>query len=340
MSVSIKDVAKHCGLSVSTVSRALNNQYGVSAKAQKLVEQAVRELGYVQDLNAKELVSKKSNLIGVIIPETDFEARPAFFELLPHLSKTLGLFQKEIIISPVTVIPAEYESQTLEAVIRKRKLEGCIVLPGFSSSHPIYKEAKKIDYPVVTVGEGIVSRTCSSITMDDKEGAALAVRNLLANGHKRIGFINGPHHANICLARLEGYKAAMEEAGMPWEEQWMIESDFTGSGGAESIEKLLEANPDLSACFFANDLMAIGAISRLTAMGIRIPDDFSIMGFDGLFLTKYTAPPLSTIGLDISKFGVKAAELLIQLINGGIGKTERITPYLISRESVLCHFGS
>lgn len=334
MSISIKDVAKHCGLSVSTVSRALNNQYGVSEKAQKLVAKAVKELGYVQDLNAKELVSKKSNLVGLIIPETDFEARPAFFEMLPFISKTLALFQKEIIISPVTVVPSEYADHTLEAIFKKRKLDGCIILPGFASSHPIFKEAKKVEYPTVIIGENVVSRTCSSIAMDNEAGARLAVGHLIENGHTNIGFINGPRHANICHERLRGYETAMVEAGLTWEEKWVIESDFTGDGGADAIEKLLEFNPNLTACFFANDLMAIGAVSKLTSKGIRVPEDFSIIGFDGLFLTKYTVPPLSSIGLNISKFGVRTAELLIQLINGGVGKGERVAPYLISRESV------
>ncbi|WP_442599839.1 LacI family DNA-binding transcriptional regulator [Neobacillus sp. D3-1R] len=334
MSVSIKDVAKKCGLSVSTVSRALNNQYGVSQKAIQLVQQAVKELGYVQDQNAKDLVSKKSNLVGVIIPETDFEARPAFFEILPYLSQTLALYQKEMIISPVTVVPHQYESQTLEMIIRKRKLDGCIILPGFISAHPIYKEAKKLSYPIVCVGENIISRTCSNINIDDQKGASMAVNHLLANGHRAIGFINGPSHANICLERLEGYKQAMHEAGISWEDNWMMESDFTGEGGAKSIERLLQTSPTLTACFFANDLMAIGALAKLTSLGIRVPDDFSIIGYDGNFLTKYTSPPLSTVTLHSSKFGIKIAELLVQLINGGTGKSEKLAPHLISRESV------
>jgi LacI family transcriptional regulator len=334
MNVSIKDVAKKCGLSVSTVSRALNNQYGVSKKAIQLVQQAAKELGYVQDLNAKDLVSKKSNLVGLIIPESDFEARPVFFDILPYISQTLALYQKEMIISPVTTVPGEYVGQTLEMIIRKRKLEGCIILPGFSRSHPLYKEAKKLQYPIVTVGENILSPTCSNFNMDEQKGAQLAVEHLIANGHKRIGFINGPSHASICHERFAGYKQAMQDAGLSWEEDWIIESDFTGDGGAKSIDYLLQFSPSLTACFFANDLMAIGAISKLSSNGIRIPDDFSIIGYDGLFLTKYTTPPLSTVTINTTKFGIRIAELLLQLINGGVGKAERLAPYLITRESV------
>ncbi|MHC0035362.1 LacI family DNA-binding transcriptional regulator [Pseudoneobacillus sp. C159] len=334
MSISIKDIAKKSGLSVSTVSRALNNQYGVSKKAVKLVHEVAKELGYVQNLQAKELVSKKSNLVGIIIPETDFEARPAFFEILPSISQTLALFQKELIITPVTAIPHKYQEQTLESIIRKRRLDGCIILPGFISAHPLYTEAKKVNFPIVSVGEKILSRTCSYVNVDDQKGVSLAVRHLIANGHKKIGFINGPSHANICHDRLAGYKIAMTEAGLTYEESWIMESDFTGEGGAKSIERLLDSSPDLTACCFANDLMAIGAISKLATRGVSIPEDLSIVGYDGLFLTKYTSPPLSTVEIHASKFGIKIAELLIELINGGVGKAERLVPFLTVRESV------
>lgn len=334
MSVSIKDLAKHCGLSVSTVSRALNNQYGVSQKAVALVQKAVKDLGYVQDLNAKELVSRKSNLVGMIIPESDFEATPPFFEILPYISKTLALFQKEIIITPVTAIPKEYVSNTLHSIIKKRKLEGCIILPGFNSMHPLFKEARKCDYPIVTVGENILSQNCSNINMDNQAGAYLAVQDLITNGHTRIGFINGPSHASICQERLAGYKSAMQESGLSWDDGWIMESDFTGDGGAASIEVLMNAFPSLTACFLANDLMAIGAMAKLSSMGIEVPNDLSIIGYDGIYLSKYTTPPLSTITINSTRFGIKIAESLLQIINGGKGRAVRISPYLISRESV------
>ncbi|MFD2443264.1 LacI family DNA-binding transcriptional regulator [Bacillus sp. CGMCC 1.16607] len=334
MGVSIKDVAKKSGLSTSTVSRVLNNQYGVSQKTKHLVLKAVEELGYVPNLQARELVNKKSNLVGLIIPETDFEARPAFFEILPYLNQTISLYQKEIIISAVTPIPRRYQDNQLETFLKKRNLEGCIILPGFISDHPIYKEARNTHYPIVVVGENSYSNTCSSIKVNDEKGAQIATNFFIENGHREIGFVNGPSHASICIERLTGYKKALSDANIPWNQERIIESDFTGEGGARSAEKLLDSFPSLTAIFFANDIMAIGAISALSKRGVNIPETISIIGYDGIFLTKYTNPPLTTIELESSLMGTKIGELLIRMTNGGVGKRKYLTPKLTIRSTV------
>jgi LacI family transcriptional regulator len=332
--VSIKDVAKKSGLSTSTVSRALNNQYGVSKRTMELVNQAVQELGYVPNLQARELVNKRSNLVGVIIPEMDFEARPAFFEILPDLSQTLSAYNKEIIISAVTPIPGVYQVNQLETFIKKRNLEGCIILPGFRSDHPIYKEAVHSQFPIVVVGESILSNNCSFIKMDHVKGTEIGTEYLIANGHKEIGFINGPRQASICMERLTGYKKAMRKANLTLDRDWIVESDFTGEGGALSVEKLMAKFPSITAIVFANDLMAIGAISALSKNNIKVPDDLSIIGYDGLFLTKYTNPPLTTIELKEAVMGVRMGKLLVELLDGGIGKKELLEPKITVRNTV------
>ncbi|QOR68180.1 LacI family DNA-binding transcriptional regulator [Cytobacillus suaedae] len=334
MGVSIKDVAKKCGLAVSTVSRALNRQYGVSKETMEYVHKIADELGYVPNLQAKELVQKKSNLVGVIIPESDAEARPAFFEIIPFLNQTLSLYNKEVLIVTVTTTPRKYIANKLEMFIKARNLEGCIIFPGFGSDHPIYKEAKKSNYPIVVIEENVLTKTCSNIQENNVMGAYLAVKHLIDHGHKKIGFINGPTLASICHDRLKGYRQAMAEHSLPLEEKWIITSDFTGEGGAKSVSELIAAQKQITAIFFANDIMAIGAISYLSSKGINVPKDLSIVGYDGMFITRYTTPPLTTIGSDPSIIGIRTAELLMELINGGVGKMERTTPELIIRQSV------
>jgi LacI family transcriptional regulator len=320
-------------VSISTVSRALNGSYGVHKRTREQVLQLAKELGYVPDANAKSLVNKKSGLVGVIIPEYDHEVRPEFFELLPHLNKTLKLHGKNTII--LSFPPRSYQANDLDRLMKQRNLEGCIILPGFLESHPILRDAKKLNLPVVVLEEETIGRYCSNIGTDEVEGAYKAVTYLIENGHKRIGFVNGPYdYVHICKERFLGYKKAMEEAGLYFDQRFIVNSDFTGAGGAKSIQQLLKQNPSITAVFFANDLMAMGAISYLCAQGYKIPEDLSIVGYDGLFMTEYYNPPLTTIQNNNQRIGIQAAELLIELINGGAGRRVRVSPVLLERKTV------
>jgi LacI family transcriptional regulator len=332
MSISIKDIARELQISASTVSRALNGAYGVSEKTRQLVLAKAQEMGYVPNLGAKELVNRRSNLIGIIIPETDFEVRPAFFETFPYITKTLRLYGKDTII--LSFPPGSYNQGELQRSCIARNLEGVIVMPGFLEKHPILEEILRIKLPAVVMEENTLGPHCSNIGTDEVLGAYTAVDHLIRLGHRRIGFVNGPMSmVSICKERYAGYRKALEDNGIPYDEQRVINSDFTGTGGAKAARLLLERDPSLTAIFFANDLMAMGAISSLQREGIRVPEELSVMGYDGLFVGEYMNPPLSTIQANDAQIGINAAEMMIELINGQRGKSKRIRPSLINRGS-------
>ncbi|MDR6550458.1 LacI family DNA-binding transcriptional regulator [Paenibacillus qinlingensis] len=334
MRVSIKDIALKCNLSVSTVSRALNGDYGVKSATRTSVMKVAKELGYVPNIAAKELVSQKSKLIGIILNESDGdgEARPAFFELLPHINKTLAIFNYRAII--YTINSNSYIRGEITDIINLRNLSGCIVVSVFRENHPIYEDIKSLNNPIVVLESSILTRICSNINTDEVMGGYMATRYLIDNGHKQIGFVNGPQNFEISNERFEGFQKAIEESQLQISDTAIIWSNYTGSGGKDSIHQLIQNNPAITAVFFANDLMAMGAISSMAESGILVPKDISIIGYDGLFVCKYYNPPLASVVIDNAAIGVRAAELLLELINGGSGKTVRVMPKLFEGKSV------
>ncbi len=332
MNISIKDIARHCNLNPSTVSRALNNKYGVKPETKKRVMDAARELGYVPSLSARELVKQEGNLIGIIIPESDAEAQPAFFAMLPYINKKLSAYGMETIIYAFD--PYRYINGELNKLIQKRRLRGCIIMPGFMKEHKIYEDIRDLNTPSVVMEVTVQSELCSSIHTDEVYGAYQATKHLISNGHSRIGFINGPEYIQICEERREGFEKALHESGILIKSHDIIYSDFSGNGGGAAVLSLLDQAPDLTAVFCANDLMAMGAVSTLAEHGYCIPRDLSIVGFDGMFIGAYYNPPLTTVQNDDVKLGLQAAESLIRIIEEKHTSQEWIKPELIIRKSV------
>lgn len=319
-------------MSVSTVSRALNGDYGVKPKTRALVLDAAKELGYVPNLAAKELVNQKSKLVGILIADSDYEARPAFFELLPYINKALALHHYRTIICTVSEIG--YAKGELSDILISRNLNGCIVMSAFPSHHPIYDDIKRMDHPAVVLEQSVLGPNCSNLNTDEVMGAYMATRYLIERGHRRIAFVNGPESFEISRERLKGFLQAADEAGLPPDARPVLWSDYTGSGGQEAAYRLLRLHPETTAVFYANDLMAMGAISSLAEAGVQVPEQLSVIGYDGLYVGKYYNPPLASVVIDNPAIGTKAAELLLELIHGGSGRTVRVKPHLFQGKSV------
>ncbi|MCF6138628.1 LacI family DNA-binding transcriptional regulator [Pseudalkalibacillus berkeleyi] len=332
MKPSIKNIAELCKLNPSTVSRALNNKYGVKPETRKSVMEAAVELGYVPNLAARELVYKKGNLVCIIIPESDAEAQPAFFAMLPYMNRILRTHGMETMIYAFD--PYRYRQGELMELVQKRNLRGCIVLPGFMKHHNIFNDIRTITTPCVVLEVSVNSEMCSSIHTDEVYGAYIATQHIIDFGHTRIGFINGPSNVQICEERMSGYKKAIENAKLILKDEDVVYSDFTGKGGGEAIITLLKQSPDLTAVFIANDLMAMGAISKLSEEGYHIPGDISVVGFDGLFVSQYYNPPLTTIKNDDYTIAIQAAKSLMGIIEQNTVAEIRIKPELIYGKSV------
>lgn len=326
----IKAVAKALNLSVSTVSRALNGVYGVHPTTRKLVEETAKSMSYVPHLGAKQLVGKSSNLIGLFIPQFEYEASKGFVGMFSPLQKELQSFNKDALIFS---IPFSHDrNQRLAESFSSRSLEGCILFPAFSESHPIMQEALRLQVPCVNF-EDVVGPRCSSVISDDREGGRLAGRRLLEGGHRTIGYINGPSHIRVCRERYAGFCEALREYGIEHDSSLVSVGDFSGATGANSAMLLKNARPEMTALFCANDMMAMGAIMEYANHGISVPNQISIVGYDGESFSAFTSPPLTTIRHAVEEISSRAVQLLMDLLEGSPGTRHAIPPQLIERQS-------
>ncbi|GGG73466.1 LacI family DNA-binding transcriptional regulator [Paenibacillus radicis (ex Gao et al. 2016)] len=332
MRPTIKNIALELQLAVSTVSRALNGSYGVHPKTIERVQQKARELGYVPDLGAQQLAGKRSNFIGVFSPEFDFEATPEFAELFPPMHKALRLLGKDVLVFSVPFF--DYEPGKLEQWVALRNLSGIIVLPGFGRDHPMLLEALVLEMPCVNFS-GACGPRCSTFTGGDHLGGKQAGAYLGELGHLRVGILSGPESLRICRDRYLGFREGYEQStGYSPPDMPMAFGDFSGASGGSGALELWRENPDITAIFCMNDLMAMGAVAALSEAGVRIPEELSVIGYDGAFFTAYTNPPLTTIRHPYERLGERAVELLMDLIDGGTGLVfDGLPPQLIRRRT-------
>ena len=193
--------------------------------------------------------------------------------------------------------------------------------------------------PTVNLGSSVGPR-CSLVGSDDYEGGKLAGSFLVQQGHRKIGYMNGPSDLALCQARYKGFCDALrEEAGIQHDNDYVVFGDFSGVSGAKAVKELLQKSSDLTAICCANDLMAMGAITELARNGVSVPKDLSVMGYDGSFFAAYMNPPLTTVRHRFELIGTRAAEMLMELLNGGTGRRLQFAPELIRGESVRCPSG-
>ena len=206
-------------------------------------------------------------------------------------------------------------------VSRKGMLDGVLIQSGQFGDQLIERVANS-NLPVVVVGSPLHSKDVSYIDVDNTSGAYNAVSHLIRLGYQRIGTITGLLGSAAADDRLEGYKKALIERGRNLEEGLIVESDFTEAGGHYAMQQLLPAKAD--AVFVASDLMAIGAMRAVNEAGLKIPQDIAFVGFDDVAVATYANPKLTTIRQPISRFGINAVEILIDLIENGIDPPRRI----------------
>ncbi|RKP45877.1 LacI family transcriptional regulator [Cohnella endophytica] len=329
--VGIKAIAKKLGVSASTVSRALNEVSGIHPTTRKLVQETAKAMGYVPHLGAKQLVGKSSKMIGLFVPQFEFEASSGFIDMFAPLQQALKGYGRDAIFFSVPFIG--YTDNRLAECINSRGLEGAIVFPAFSESHPIMKEALQLQVPCVNF-ENVVGPRCSSVISDDREGGRAAGRKLLAEGHRIIGYVNGPPWVRVCEERYAGFREALTEADIIHEANLVENGNFSGTSGSEAAIALWENNPRMTALFCANDLMAMGAMMAFSQRGIKVPESISVVGYDGDHFTAYTSPPLTTVRHPIREMSSRAAALVMELLEGGTGRRESVTPMLIERQTI------
>lgn len=340
--VTMKDVANHAGVSVATVSNVLNNVPNKTTEDTRTkVLQSVKDMHYRMDMTARSLSMGKSNLLGIFLPElfensmpsSLLKSNPFYSELISGIEYEARMLGYDLLISCVK------SSEHVHELINKRMLDGIIVLGDFEKQ--FWHDLETVDVPVVLIDSYIDDKeSMINIGIDDEMGAYLAVKHLLTLGHRRIAFANfNSDTSEVGLRRYKGFRRALSEEGVPYNECPVIHADISFKGGIAAGHQLLKDHGQVTAVFAAADIMALGIIKIMNQFGKRIPEDLSVVGFDDLSICEYTFPALTTIRQDVYRKGVEVAKVIVRKIDRDDKVTSQVLPVeLIIRETTKARF--
>jgi LacI family transcriptional regulator len=310
MSLTLEKVGKLVGVSRSTVSRVINDDPHVQDVVRERVWQVIRETGYQPHAAARSLVTRRTRIIGAIIPEavTTLFVDPFFSLLLGGITATCNAHGYHLMLALFNG-PIKQED-LYQRLVHSSHLDGVIVA-STRIGDPLIHKLMEDKIPFIMVGR-CTDDGVRYVDVDNVGGAHMAVAHLARLGHKRIATITGPLDMPAGADRLIGYKQALHAHRLPVEEELIVEGDFTRGGGAASMHRLLSASP--SAVFAASDSMAIGALQTLREANLRIPEDVALVGFDDVSVATAVEPALTTVRQPIERLGSLAAELLLSLL--------------------------
>ena len=331
--MTIKDLAAKTGYAVGTVSRVLNNHPNVSEKARAAILQAVEESGFQLNVNAKHLKQSHATSILVMVKGTGNEL---FGEMVETIQSLIAQTRYPLYVDYMD----EEDNEVLRAVqlCREKKPLGILFLGG--SSQNFRADFDKIDIPCVLVtmdGSALGFDNLSSVYTDDIQASRQAADHLVELGHRRFAVIGGPRDlSDISRLRYEGFVSCFREHGIPFDpERDYQTARFSFQGGYQGARGLISQGRKFTALVTASDVMAIGAIRALHDAGLRVPEDVSVMGFDGLPLSGYQVPSLSTVEQSVDAMACRAVEILRSCVEQDGGAVHEAVPFhLRFRESI------
>jgi LacI family transcriptional regulator len=320
MPLTLEDIAKISGVSRSTVSRVVNHDRRVSPTTRENVLKNIEEYNFYPNLAARGLASGRTNVLGVIIPAgvPSLFTDPYFPILLQGISTACNKLDYSVMLSLSDV---KYEKRLVGRVIQNHLVDGVIVASTLIGD-PIQTTLAKSDLPFVIVGRQ-PNLVANDIDIDNREAARQATDFLIEQGYTRIATITGPLNQTAGLDRYDGYKDALLSAGFKVDAKLITEGNFTEAGGYAGMKKLLPSKPD--AVFAGSDVTAMGAIRCLNEVGLRVPDDVGLIGFDDIPRSSNITPSLTTVRQPIHGMGEAAANLLIEIIESGSKELHCIT---------------
>ena len=324
--MTIKDIAERCGVSVSTVSRVLNNHRDVSESVRTKVLQAAREAHYVPNSSARDLVKSRSDAIGLVVRGV---GNPFFTEVIHTIERAIDTAGYSMVLHQIG--SDDDELMAGATLARSKKLRGLIFLGGKGDYRQSDIAILEVPFVCCTyiIGFSDLSREhYSSVAIDDRMEAYRAVRLLLEGGHRKIGILlNDRSDHSIGQLRYMGYCKALQEAGIAVEEDLVEETDvFDLSAAYEATKRLLERRGDLTAIFSISDTMATAAIKALHDAGRSVPQDCSVTAIDGIEMTAYTIPTLTTMAQPQAELGTTAVNALVDMIEHRSGNRHVLLP--------------
>lgn len=306
---SIYDVAKHAGVSPSTVSRFLNRTTLVSREKSSKIELALAEVGYQVPTSGAGINNARTMTIGALIQDLDSPYSNYFFNSMQHVLISRG-YSLHIAAG---FWNNDYQVQSMDYFIRNR-VDGIIVVTGSLREEQLKHYASKV--PLVVVGMKSKAKNSISLCFDNVLVGYMATLHLIQYGHSRIAHIKGKGDQPDAAARHQGYLNALTEAGLAINEKLIVTGNFSLLSGYENTLALLDSGEPFSAIFCANDQMAYGAIKAITSRGLRVPEDISVIGVDDLATSSYFTPSLTTLRQPIEKMGMLCADAIFHLLHG------------------------
>jgi len=327
----IADIARLAGVSKSTVSRALNDSPLIGEETKARIRSLARQHNFQINAPARRLSMKQSRTIAFVTHayHQDFSVADLFgLEILGGISNALAKLGYDLLIIHVNPQDTQWAHQYFDT----GRVDGFILMTATRKQSHV-KALLELGAPFIIWGIPQPKQNYCSITGDNFNGGKLATEHLIGLGRQKIGFIGGPLYELEVQQRLEGYKAAIQEADRKVEPILIDYGDFSDTSGAEAMKRLLNAVPDIDAVFVNSDLMAISAMDAIREEGHRVPEDIAVIGYDDLSIAAHSNPPLTTIRQNIPHAGKLLAQNLIQYIQTGVVTNVSIPVELIVRRS-------
>jgi len=328
--VTIQDIAADLNLSTMTVSRALSGHPDVRDATRQRVEQRARELNYRPNRWARSLVTRKSNMIGVVIPEV---SHVFFAEIMDGVQDRIEQAGYTVILCNSRGKPEE-EKREIDMLVGSRA-DGLVVASSYLAAEPsLFADLQHEGVPFVLIDRYFPDLECPRVRTDDVLSARLAIDHLIELGHRRIGMIRG-RKVSPAIFREQGFRDAMQAAGIPVDEQYIIEGDFTVEAGYAGGQALMELNQPPTAIMGINDPCAMGVIQAVRAAGLSVPNDVSVVGVGSIESDYLPQPFLTTASWSRQQMGRVAGDMVLALIEEREPETRDavVEPVLMVRNS-------
>ncbi|MGQ9628992.1 MAG: LacI family DNA-binding transcriptional regulator [bacterium] len=330
--VSIKDISREVGVSVNTVSRALNDKDDISEETKRRVFEAAKRLNYTKNHLAMGLRARRTKTLAVIVPEN---SNPFFAEVVRGVEEVVRSKGYGLILCN-TEQDSELERKAIELVVEKR-VDGIVMSPT-QKDEGVVEKLMEYEKPFVLVGRYFEGLDTNYVVTDNVLGAQMMAQHLVERGHRRILILNGAKEISSAKDRLRGFRMALEERGLELDESLVGFGAMDADDGYKMMGSILDARTpsEFTAVFCFSDYVAVGAMKAIKERGLAIPRDLALAGYDDIFFSSMLSPPLTTVRIPKRELGRLGGRILLRLLEGGeLSETIKrvLKPELVVRES-------
>ena len=329
--IRLKDIADRAGVSVMTVSKVMRDAPDISPKTKLRVRQLAEQMGYTPDSVAQGLRYKRTKLFGLVIPAA---TNPIYARIVMAIEEQAHEAAYDLIVAHSLNIP-EREEMIIRRML-SRRIDGLFLAPVYrmEPTAPIYDELLRRRLPTVLLGHRApFCEKFPNVETDDVSASYLATKHLVELGHRRIAFFTGPPVAPSSQERLEGYRRALREENIQWDDRLIFAAGGTIEEGEKAALQLLDERPSATAVQAVNDLVAIGAATVFLKQGLKIPDDLSIVGFGNVLVSEHFRVPLTTVRQPKLRLGAAAMDQMARLLRNERPETQRLPAEIVIRDS-------